>query len=197
METPDPDRELVERAQQELPKRTSAYNQLVRRHASNIFRRSYRILRSEADAEEATQEVLLAVYRSVPSFRFERPFSSWLSVVTLNACRMILRRRAQEQRRREAVANESSPETGHVEPDPALREIVIELLDQLDPGTRIPLLLRFVEGFTYAEIAEQLELGESAVKMRVSRGAQKLRDLYEKRVGKTESYSEVRESHDD
>jgi RNA polymerase sigma-70 factor (ECF subfamily) len=197
METPDPDRDLVERAQQELPKRTSAYNQLVRRHASNIYRRCYRILRSESDAEEATQEVLLAVYRSLPSFRFERPFSNWLSVVTLNACRMILRRRAQEQRRREAVASESSPEVGQLEPDPALRRIVAELLDELDPGTRIPLLLRFVEGFTYAEIAEQLELGESAVKMRVSRGARKLRELYEQRVGRGESDPAGEDSRDD
>jgi RNA polymerase sigma-70 factor (ECF subfamily) len=193
----DPDRELVERAQKELPKRTSAYNQLVRRHAGNIFRRSYRVLRSEADAEEATQEVLLAVYRSLPAFRFERPFTSWLNVVTLNACRMILRRRAQEQRRREAVAQELPAHVEEPQSDPALREIVVELLDELDPATRIPLLLRFVDGFTYAEIAEQLELGESAVKMRVSRGAKRLRELYEERTRKPDANSGARESIDD
>jgi hypothetical protein len=78
----DPDRELVARAQKELPQRAAAYNQLVRRHTSNIYRRSYRILRSEPDAEEATQDVLMAMFRNLPSFRFERPLSSWLSVVT-------------------------------------------------------------------------------------------------------------------
>ena len=58
-----------------------------------------------------------------------------------------------------------------------------ELLDHLDPGTRVPMVMRFVEGYTYAEIAEQLELSESAVKMRVSRGSKRLRDLYEARTG--------------
>ena len=41
------------------------------------------------------------------------------------------------------------------------------------------MLMRFVEGYTYSEIAEQLDLSESAVKMRVSRGSKKLRELYE------------------
>jgi RNA polymerase sigma-70 factor (ECF subfamily) len=181
----DPDRDLVERAQLELPYGTSAYNQLVHRYSAHVFRRSYRILRSRADAEDAAQDVFLAVYRSLPRFRFERPFSHWLSTITLNACRMILRRRAQEQRRRAAAKREGDPAPTPPQSDPALRQVVHELLDSLDPGTRIPLLMRFVEGYAYAEIAKELELSESAVKMRVSRGAKRLRELYEKRTATT------------
>jgi DNA-directed RNA polymerase specialized sigma24 family protein len=46
----------------------------------------------------------------------------------------------------------------------------------------MPLILRYVEGYSYPELAEALEISESAVKMRVSRGARKLRALYEERT---------------
>lgn len=182
----DPDRELVERAKAELPYGTSAFNELVRRHSSRVYGRAYGILRSSADAEEAVQDVFLATFRNLPKFRFERPFVHWLNTVTLNACRMILRKRASEMRRRRAAHEKAPPPERPSPPDVALRTLVLELLDSIDPGTRVPLLLRFVEGYTYSEIAEQLDLSESAVKMRVSRGAKKLRGLYEERVAGTE-----------
>mgnify|MGYP001812166076 CR=1 FL=1 len=183
-ETEDPDREVVERAQAELPYGTTAFNELVRRHSSRVYGRCYRILRSSADAEEAVQDVFLATFRNLPRFRFEKPFVHWLNTVTLNACRMILRKRMSEQRRRKAAEQQAPPPERPQPPDSALRKLVHELLDTLDPGTRMPLLMRFVEGYTYGEIAEQLDLSESAVKMRVSRGSKKLRALYEERVGK-------------
>jgi len=71
-------------------------------------------------------------------------------------------------------------------PDVALRSLVLELLDELDPGTRVPLILRYVEGYSYPELAEELDLTESAVKMRVSRGTKKLKELYEARTGADE-----------
>lgn len=180
----DPDRELVERAQSELPYGTAAFNELVRRHSSRVYGRSYGILRSSADAEEAVQDVFLATFRNLPRFRFERPFVHWLNTVTLNACRMILRKRASEQRRRRAAEEQAPPPERPAPPDVAMRKLVHEMLDTLDPGTRMPLIMRFVEGYSYVEIAAQLDLTESAVKMRVSRGAKKLRQLYEERTEK-------------
>jgi RNA polymerase sigma-70 factor (ECF subfamily) len=95
---------------------------------------------------------------------------------------MILRRRASDQRRRSAFEREQLYEP----PAPSngmLRQLVLELLDELDPTTRMAMLMRYVEGYTNREIGEQLDLSESAVKMRVSRGSSKLRDLYEARTG--------------
>ena len=181
----DPDRALVEQAQAELPYGTRAYNELVRKHSGRVYARSYGILRSRADAEEAVQDVFLAVFRNLPRFRFERPFVHWMNTVTLNACRMILRKRASEQRRRQAAEQQAPPLERPEPPDVAQRRLVLELLDALDPGTRVPLLLRYVEGYSYPELARELDLSESAVKMRVSRGAKKLRALYEARTGET------------
>ena len=46
-------------------------------------------------------QVFVSVFRNLPRYRFERPFLHWLNTVALNACRMILRKRASEQRRRQ------------------------------------------------------------------------------------------------
>jgi RNA polymerase sigma-70 factor (ECF subfamily) len=178
----DPDRPLIDRAKRELPYGTAAYEDLVKLHTAEVFRRAYGILRSAHDAEEATQDVWLAVFRNLPRFRFEKPFGHWLSTVTLNSCRMILRRRASEKRRRDAYEREAPSIPEPPQSRSGLRALLNDLLDQLDPGTRVPILMRFVEGYTYPEIAEQLELSESAVKMRVSRGSKQLRQLYEQRV---------------
>ena len=182
----DPDRELVERAQGELPYGTRSFDELVRRHSARIYQRAYRILRSGPDAEEAVQDVFLAAFRNLPAYRFERPFAHWLNVVTLNACRMALRKRSQQERKKDAVAEtgprSANPSTG----DPALRGLVLEILDELDPWTRIPVLMRFVEGHAFGDIAKELDLSESAVKMRVLRGARRLRELYEERQAEAE-----------
>ena len=184
-ELTDEDRELVERCQSELPYGTAAYNALVRKYSGRVYGRAYGILRSSADAEEAVQDVFLAVFRTIERYRFERPFIHWLNTVTLNACRMILRRRASEARKRQAAQEKAPPVEYPQPPDAALRALVLELLDTLDPGTRMPLMMRFVEGYSYPEIARELELSESAVKMRVSRGSKKLRELYETRTGES------------
>lgn len=179
----DPDRPLIERAQKELPYGTAAYDELVRRHSATVFGRAYGILRSSADAEEAAQDVFMAVFRNLARFRFERPFAHWLSTVTMNACRMILRRRASDQRRRNAFEREQALEPPAAVPsNGTMRQLVIELLDALDPTTRMAMLMRYVEGYTNREIGEQLDLSESAVKMRVSRGSRRLRELYEART---------------
>lgn len=192
----DPDRDLVESAQAQLPYGTAAYNELVRRHSDGVYRRCYRILQSGADAEEASQDTFLAVFHGLPRYRPEQPFNHWLSVVTLNSCRMILRRRASEQRRRTAVEEETPPRPQPALRNGVLRRLVIRLLDELDPGVRIPVLMHYLEGYTYAEIAQQLDVSESAAKMRVSRGAKRLRELYERQTqqGAAVRGNRVRES---
>lgn len=189
----DPDRELVERVQAELPYGTQAFNELVKRHNGRVYARCYAILRSQADAEEAAQDAFLAAFKSLQRFRFERPFQHWLSVVTLNSCRMLLRKRASERRRQNALQAEPEP-APDAQPDTPLRALLMEILDELDPGVRLPLVMRFVEGFTFPEIADELGLSESAVKMRVSRGSKQLRELYERRTSTGARMKEGRRS---
>jgi len=180
----DPDRALVLRAQRELPAESASYRALVERHRGALLARASRILGSRADADEAVQEAFISVFRALPSYRAERPFSHWLSVILLNACRMILRQRAQEQRRRDGLRLEGEsrlPESGPVG-DPILSAVISDLLGALPPSTRAAIWMRTIEHRPHSEIAKKLRMTESAVKMRISRGTLTMRARYLERL---------------
>lgn len=171
----DPDRRLVEAARRELPYRTSAYQELVERHSTAVFRRAHRLLGSRADAEDVVQEVFLNVFRAIPRVEIRGPFTHWLGAITLNASLRLLDRRRRERRRREALQlHETAAEPGS-ESDPMLRRSLVEALDLLPPQTRIAILLRFVDGHSYVEIARMTGEKESTLKMRVARGMRRVR----------------------
>ena len=171
----DPDRPLLDRARRELPYRTSAYQELVRRHSAAAFRRAYRLLGSRADAEDAVQEVFLKVFRAIPRLEIRGSFVHWLNAVTLNTSLRLLDRRRRERRRREALQlHESAAEPGS-DSDPILRRSLTEAMDSLPPQTRVAVLLRFVDGHSYVEIARMTGEKESTVKMRVARGMRRVR----------------------
>jgi RNA polymerase sigma-70 factor (ECF subfamily) len=172
----DPDRPLLDRARRELPYQTSAYQALVERHSAAVFRRAFRLLGSRADAEDVVQEVFLSLFRAIPRLEVRGGFAPWLGAVTLNASLRLLDRRRRERRRRDALQLHQSVAESGSESDPMLRRSLIEALDSLPPQTRVAVLLRFVDGHSYVEIARMTGEKESTVKMRVARGMRRVRD---------------------
>ena len=171
----DADRALVERAQKELPYATVAFDALVSQYQARVYRRAYRILRTREDAEDVVQDSFLSVFRSLPRFRFEKPFEHWLNTIVINACRLVLRRRRQEQRRRGAFEDQGGRWAGNRESSNEDRLTLEKMMDVLTPETRVAVVMRFSEGWGYAEIADVLGMKESAVKMRVLRAVEQLR----------------------
>ncbi len=172
----DPDRELVDRARRELPHRTAAYQELVKRHSAAVFRRAHRLLGSRADAEDVAQEVFLNVFRAIPRVEVRGSFVHWLNTITLNASLRLLDRRRRERRRREAFQLHQTAAQRDSESDPMLRRSLTEALDLLPPQTRVAIVLRFVDGHSYVEIARMTGAKESTVKMRVARGMRRVRE---------------------
>jgi RNA polymerase sigma-70 factor (ECF subfamily) len=167
----DPDRPLVDRARRELPYRTAAYQELVKRHSAAVFRRAYRLLGSRADAEDVVQEVFLNVFRAIPRVDVRGRFVHWLNSITLNASLRLL-----DRRRREALQLHQTTAQAGSESDPMLRRSLAEALDLLPPQTRVAIVLRFVDGHSYVEIARMTGEKESTVKMRVARGMRRVRE---------------------
>ncbi len=194
----DPDAELVRTCQAGGPEADRSFAMLVDRHARRIRRRAARILGDESEAEDVTQEVLVNVHRFLDRYRPDRPFGHWLSIVTLNACRIELRKRASRDRRHEAFRMDSVHDTSaEMRGDPLLREWLDRALEELPPQTRDFIRLRAIEGWTYRAIAERYGLSVPATKMRVLRALRDLRGQYERedprndrRPRRTESPSE-------
>ena len=170
----DPDRRLVDRAQRELPYRTAAYQELVERHSAAVFRRAHRLLGSRADAEDVVQEVFLNVFRAIPRVDVRGSFVHWLNAITLNASLRSIDRGRRERHRREALRRNRTAREPGSESDPMLRRSLTDALDSLPPQTRVAILLRFVDGHSYVEIAKMTGEKESTVKMRVARGMRRV-----------------------
>ena len=177
----DPDAELVRCCQAGGPDAEKSFALLVDRHAPRIKRRAARILGDESEAEDVTQEVFVNVHRFLDRYRPDRPFGHWLSVVTLNACRIELRRRASRERRHEAFRVDPARETtARIAGDPLLREWLDEALNDLPSLTRECIRLRALDGLSYRAIAERQGLSIPATKMRVLRALRDLRARYQR-----------------
>ena len=177
----DPDRELVERWRQGEPE---AFAALVRRHQRRVFGVLVRMLGSREEAEDATQDTFLNLHRHGHRFRHESRFSTFVYRVAVNAAlnrrRSLGRRRAHTDAFQEAQTLQPSRPPTELDPERALAEEELrgrlqrELL-ALPESLRAPVVLFDVEGLSYGEIAEVLDVAEGTVKSRIHRARQTLR----------------------
>ena len=171
-----------------------AMDQLLRLHYDRMYAVSRRILGNDTDAADATQEAMISVVRSLTKFDGRSTFGTWVYRIATNASLDELRRR----RRRPVLADRhighgSGNDAGHdhdastADPDAGLRlEAVADrlaidaALAALPTDFRVPIVLRDVADFDYAEIADTLGIPVGTVKSRIARGrgalAQLLRD---------------------
>jgi RNA polymerase sigma-70 factor (ECF subfamily) len=148
----------------------TALDTLLRRHVDFVYAVCRRLAGNDADADDATQEALLAIARGIRRFDGRSSLRTWLYRVATNACLDELRRKA----RRPAPGFPASETTGDDSPpldvsvtdqlvlDAALRELPEEF--------RAPVVLRDVLGMDYAEIAATLDLRPGTVRSRIARG---------------------------
>ncbi|MEV6632170.1 RNA polymerase sigma factor [Actinoplanes sp. NPDC051470] len=136
-----------------------------------VLRRCARFLPCFQDAEEACQDVLWQVARSIPGFQGRSRFSTWLHVVVANSARQTyrsLQRRAREQAHDVLPVEPSDPRTTSV-----IAGSRLDLLDALDrleerrPLLVAPLVLRDVCQLDYREIAGHLDIAEGTVRSRI------------------------------
>jgi RNA polymerase sigma-70 factor (ECF subfamily) len=155
-----------------------AFEQLVARYQTMVHGLAMSMLRRPEDAEEATQDSFLKLFRARGSFDATRNLEPWLLRIAGNACRDKLRRlRAAELPMLRSVADDHDPLLDV--PDSraaqgAARQFVDHSvrgeLEQLSERVRQPLELKYLRGFTNQQIAEALGISLSNVKVQVARG---------------------------
>jgi RNA polymerase sigma-70 factor (ECF subfamily) len=164
-----------------------AFEEFVRRYGRRLMAFSVRTCNNVENAEDVFQDTLLKAYLALASLREPRALRTWLYRVAANNCRMMRRR----ERARQISLDDYKPpgwEDGEVIevadwsdlPDDAagraeLRQAFEEGLRELPAEYRMVVLMRDVEGLSTRETAEALDIGESAVKMRLHRARMALR----------------------
>jgi RNA polymerase sigma-70 factor (ECF subfamily) len=193
-DTAGAEKALIERCRAgDLP----AFDELVGVHQERVFNLCYWMLGNREDAADAAQEVFVRAYRSLGNFRGESAFGTWLHRIAVNASLDSLQRRKRlplpysdlDPQRDDADTEELT--TRHAEPgeaqnshgDPAQlsaqRErlrLVREALAALPEHYRLALVLFDIEGYSYEEVAQSLQLPLGTVKSRINRARRALRE---------------------
>jgi len=147
---------------------------LINRHKEKVRNIIFMTL-SEIDAiDDIAQEVFITVFKNLKSFRYESQFTTWLYRITINKCKDYLRKK----RVRKIFSNVDEDydyRTEEIDENNDVRMIVRNAIDELPDKLRIPMILRDIEGLSYQEISETLELDLGTVKSRIFRAREALR----------------------
>jgi RNA polymerase sigma-70 factor (ECF subfamily) len=157
-----------------------AFSALVLRYRDVYVRFAVRMLGSLDDADDALQSAFVRAYRKLDRCRDPDRFGAWLYQIVINECRTLCARRDRRERRLargDDVLDQQHTSTSS--PDLALREEIQHALDRLEVGQREAFVLKHIEGLSYDEMTELTGIGESALKMRVKRACDRLRELLE------------------
>lgn len=180
--TKDEEKGYIERV---LAGDESAYEPLVTENQTKVYRLALRILKNEADAEDAAQEAFLKAYTSLADFRGDSRFSVWLYRLTNNICIDMLRKNKRAVIVSLQTEDDDGEETEIAIPDErysperlaeraADRDAVRTALAALPDDCREILALRESAGLSYDEIAAALSLEVGTVKSRLNRARKKL-----------------------
>ena len=191
METDE--KKLIERASGGDP---SAFNRLMAQHENRMYAVALRMCANREDAQDCLQEAMLRVYRAIGSFKGQSTFSTWVYRITMNTCLDELRRKKNRQNTSldNLVDMGWSPTDGGAGPEKQalmreMREKMHGAIRELPDDMRAAVVLRDIQGFSYDEIAQMLEINAGTIKSRISRGREKLRE-------KLKEYSELFDTSD-
>ena len=169
-----------------------AFRKLVERHQDYVYNAIYHMVGRRQDVDDLAQEVFLNAYRGLPRFEGRSKFTTWLYGIALNSVRGYWRRR----KRVRVFSTDASADDGPTHqleadgddpPEAALRRERVEhvraAIAELEDDMREIVVLRDIQGLTYDELAETLDVPIGTVKSRLYRARRALRDALAPRYG--------------
>lgn len=150
-------------------------------YADKVYSKCISMLKEEALAKDACQEIFVKIYLNLSKFREDSKFSSWVFAITNNYCIDFLRKK---QRAVQFIAEEkekNNPEFVEEGTDPSLikqkRAQLERVLAEMPEGDRTILMMKYQDNLSIKEMAIGMGISESAVKMRLKRAKNKARKL--------------------
>lgn len=164
----------------------AAFDEIYQRFAKMVYNLALRMAGDAEQAEDLSQEIFLRIYRHLGKFNGRSTLKTWIYRITLNHCRSKLGRRRlltrplaeeNEGEGAELVDERRGPEEKTLARDAARQ--VSTALARLKPAFREAVALRDIEGLSYEEIAEILNVRIGTVRSRIARGRDRLRQILE------------------
>lgn len=156
-----------------------AFKELYERYRDRVYNIIFYSIGDEFRAEDVLQIVFVKIYRGLPSFRFEASLATWIYRITVNECLNQQRGRQAHQIPFEALLGSdeeldlrAAADFRHAEGE--RREIVHRAVMDLSPRLRAVVVLKYLEGLSYDEIASVLECSPGTVASRLNRALTQL-----------------------
>lgn len=145
---------------------------LYSRYSSKIFGKCLTILREEALAQDATQEVMMKILLNMSKFGGKSKFSTWVYSITYNFCIDYTRKRKKDKSSYYEDVSEFEDIVDDID-DKELLEMRIdrmkEIMDRIPADDKSILMMKYLDGMSIREIGETIDKTESAIKMKIKR----------------------------
>lgn len=157
------------------------FNLLYKRYSGKIFGKSLSLLKSESEAEDATQDIMMKILMNMSKFSGKSRFSTWIYSITYNYCIDYLRRKKKDP----SVYVDDFIENMDV-PDDVEDRFLLEMnvkrlkviLEEIPTGDKTILLMKYQDEMSIREISHILDKSESAIKMKIKRAKQKFQKTF-------------------
>jgi len=162
---------------------THLFAVLYDRYVSVVYNKCYGFANSKEEAEDLAHDVFIRLFVKLRTFKGRSKFSTWLYSFTYNFCVNYVQRNVHKKKEKVTVVTDQVKEDASVdEVDDATlfalkSDQLAKALNMIDPNEKMVLLMKYQDDMSIKEIAQLLELGESAVKMRLKRAKEKVVEI--------------------
>lgn len=171
-----------------------AFEELIKEHKKSAYNIALRVLRNVEDAEDASQEALIKIFKNISNFNMESTFKVWMYRIVVNTCIDFKRKKninalsidetidlgSGREIQRE-ISDESSNPDALIDKN-YNTQLVNDAINKLDDDFKTIIILRDIQGFSYDEISGILDCNLGTVKSRLSRARKSLKEILEKEI---------------
>ena len=161
--------------------RSDYFGILYQRYSTKVFSKCISLLKDEALAQDATQEIFTKIFLNLAKFSERSKFSTWVYSITYNFCIDFLRKR-KKSKALFSDEMENPPDIVDDVPDSELLEMEVvklkKVLELIPTGDKAILLMKYQDDMSIREIAGTLDKSESAIKMKIKRAKHKAQNVY-------------------
>ena len=194
--TPEEEDQIIKLVNKSIKGDNDAFGELIRRYENFVYNIVYHAIGNRDDAFDVSQEVFIKAFRALKNFRGDCKFSTWMYKIAVNASKDYIREKSKrntvslsdwtdDDSGDEATVSIKPPEIVEdsidARPEDAYernerRELVREAIASLSEDHKSIIILRDIEGYSYEDIAEMLNLEIGTVKSRLNRARNGIRE---------------------
>lgn len=168
-----------------------AFEMFIIKYEKLIYNYSYRMITNSSDAEDISQEVLIKVYKNIKRCQSFASFKSWLYRIINNTCIDEIRKRKNKTTisldktydndegtmENQLASDDYTPERAYIQNETSME--VQQVINKLSPDYKSVLIMRDINGLSYDEISESLDINIGTVKSRISRARTSFKKIME------------------